>query len=208
MGTLSPGVQGRSWEGEPALLTSAGTQDLVTWNPDKKQLSPAPRGQSLLRVLLCALLEKAITQPIIQQVSHHSPGRDSPATTFPQGNSRPVPRSRSHPVSPAASHRDSRSSSLVSILPRVSRQHTEPWHALPASSSQQAERCRCSAASATHLYSCFLTILPQEDLLNAMHLKQHLPELVSPPPSPFPLMIISDSSFYALPASHWQREEP
>lgn len=67
MGTLSPGVQGRSWEGEPALLTSAGMQDLVTWNPDKNQLSPAPRGQSLLGVLLCALLEKAITQPIIQQ---------------------------------------------------------------------------------------------------------------------------------------------
>lgn len=26
---------------------------LTTWNPDKKQLSAAPRGQSLLRVLMC-----------------------------------------------------------------------------------------------------------------------------------------------------------
>lgn len=141
-------------------------------------------------------------------VSHHSLGHDSPATAFPRGNSQPVPRSLSHPISPTASHTESRSSSSVSILPCISHQHTEPWHALLASSSQQAKRCHCSAASATHLYSCFLTILPQEDLLNVMHLKQPLPELVSPPLSPFPLMIILGSRFYALPACQWWREEP
>lgn len=67
VGTPNPGVQGRCWEAETALLTSAGMQDLANWNPDKKQLSAAPWGQSLLWVLSCALRERAIAQPITQQ---------------------------------------------------------------------------------------------------------------------------------------------
>lgn len=204
-GTPSPGVPRRPGEGDPALLPPAGTQCLATWNPDHNPAFSCPaRSEPPRGPVVCASGKSHhstshCSTSFPATVPHHGPGRDSPPTASPQGSPGPAARSPSHPVSPAASRRDGHGQASI-LLPSMSPSALSPGMPCP-----QPPPGEPSAASATHSNSPVPTTLLQRDLLNATHLQQPLPELVSPP---FPLTIIFDSSFHALPASRWQREKP
>jgi len=156
---MSPGVQRRPWEGEPALLTSAGVPDTATWNAKNRFRLPhkvrAPSG--CCRVHLwksrCSTSRHSTDHPAT--VPRHSLGRDQQPPLL-RGTDSRFPELVS-PCStcckpPGQRHGEHPSQRLSP--------HAEP---LPAANSQRATRCH--AASAMRSHSRFLATLLQ----NATH---------------------------------------